>query len=196
VPSTAAARTAVVSLPYRPTQTLTPQDGAGGVIITMSHASQQDRAKSPRRYKEEPAPVAAQLVSASLFTQLHDRCLPTQTRYPLAFRSSCMHQPSSAHRCCVNAAYRAILVTPAHARFWLHGRPPRQAAGFNPTVHYFIVPCRTLSSLLSCRGAPPFTAVESMLGALSRPSIVHRRAISFIASILVTPSFLEPSLNL
>ena len=53
----------------------------------MSHASQQDRAKSPRRYKEEPAPVAAQLVSASLFTQLHDRCLPTQTRCPLAFRS-------------------------------------------------------------------------------------------------------------
>lgn len=107
------------------------------------------------------------------------------------FAPSCMHQPSSAHRCCVNAAYRAILVTPAHARFWLHGRPSRQAAGFNPTAHYFIVPCRTLSSFLSCRGAPPFTAVESMLGALSRPSIVHRRAISFITSILVTSSFLE-----
>jgi len=144
VPSTAAARTAVVSLPYRPTQTLTPQDGAGGVIITMSHASQQDRAKSPRRYKEEPAPVAAQLVSASLFTQLHDRCLPTQTRYPLAFRSSCMHQPSSAHRCCVNAAYRAILVTPAHARFWLHGRPSRQAAGSTlqrTTSLFLVAPC-------------------------------------------------------
>ncbi|KAF2803288.1 uncharacterized protein BDZ99DRAFT_170322 [Mytilinidion resinicola] len=91
----------------------------------MSHASSRDRAGSPRKYKEEPAPVAAQLVSASLLLNLHhSRTLP-----PTVGFAHCMHQPSAAHPRCNDAASRAIPQPPAPVLHWLHASPPPLSAG-------------------------------------------------------------------